>query len=369
MPKITRKMPIIFLAGFLLMVITGGCRQESPDGNDHSTENRRQISQNEFDARSLESLTRIENTKMFTMTYYSDYKLEKIRAHGIQFNADEPALEQLHRELTQNLKALKNSQSASADHCTSIFVETGSDTYHARNFDWDNDAFLVIKTEPGNGYASVGVVDLLYLGIEPGDIPEKSDEALLLAPYAVLGGMNDQGLAISEMSVDDQYRPEINPDLPSVNATLIIRLVLDYAANVQEAIQIFREYNIIFDIEVLHYLVTDKEGNSALIEFIDGRLQVTHAGKDYQIGMNDIAYGRTEDNLRQNRVYSKALDFLKNRKTPFDTPSAVELMNHVSVEWTMWTSIYNLDTLEYRIIYRNDNGHALTGSLNRPGSE
>ena len=76
-----------------------------------------------------------------------------------------------------------------------------------------------------------------------------------------------------------------------IRKTTAIRLVLDNAATVEEAVELLRNNNIYFsrDIEC-HYLIADASGHSVIVEFYDSELQVVEPENDYQIASNFIAY-------------------------------------------------------------------------------
>ena len=66
-----------------------------------------------------------------------------------------------------------------------------------------------------------------------------SDNPLLMAlPYLAMDGMNEKGMMISVLKLDGEgAQPEDSSLIPN----LFVRLVLDYAANVQEAIDILHD--------------------------------------------------------------------------------------------------------------------------------
>ena len=58
-----------------------------------------------------------------------------------------------------------------------------------------------------------------------------------------------------------------NPDNITLNTTTAIRLVLDKAATVEEAIELLKQYNIYFSWDIkCHYLIADAGGQSAEYE-------------------------------------------------------------------------------------------------------
>lgn len=75
-------------------------------------------------------------------------------------------------------------------------------------FDWQHRSSMLLYTQPPNGYASVSMVDLYYLGFEgTQDIPWSKRLLLLATPYATIDGMNECGVAISQNAVPDRKTP------------------------------------------------------------------------------------------------------------------------------------------------------------------
>ena len=82
------------------------------------------------------------------------------------------------------------------------------------------------------------------------------------------GGMNEAGLVIELMWLDDTQYPQ--PDSRAeVDVLEWIQYNLDTAASVAEVIKSSEAIRIASPVK-LHYLTSDREGNSATIEFLDG---------------------------------------------------------------------------------------------------
>ena len=90
------------------------------------------------------------------------------------------------------------------------------------------------------------------------------------------GGMNEEGLVIELMWLDDTQYPA--PDeRPAVDVLEWIQYNLDTAASTEHVIRNSETIRISSAVK-LHYLVNDRFGNSATIEFLDGKL-VAHTGE------------------------------------------------------------------------------------------
>jgi len=87
-----------------------------------------------------------------------------------------------------------------------------------------------------------------------------------------LGGMNERGLVIEEMS----YSPSKYPaqELKKVNESQWIQYQLDNSQSVKEVIKSLKHISISPFLFKLHYIVCDSSGRIALIEFIDGKVKI-----------------------------------------------------------------------------------------------
>ena len=93
------------------------------------------------------------------------------------------------------------------------------------------------------------------------------------------GGMNEKGLVVELMWLDDTKYPE--PDkLPAIGVLQWIQYQLDCCATIDEIIATDSKLRITSkDGAPLHYLVADANGNVATIEFLNGKI-VVHKGND-----------------------------------------------------------------------------------------
>ncbi|NIO29548.1 MAG: linear amide C-N hydrolase [Candidatus Latescibacteria bacterium] len=97
-----------------------------------------------------------------------------------------------------------------------------------------------------------------------------------------MGGMNEAGLVVDNMWMDSSTYPE--PDSrPAVNTLQWIQYQLDNCGTVAEVIATDSLIRINSDSpSKIHYLVCDRNGDCASIEFIDGE-RVIHSGKSFPV--------------------------------------------------------------------------------------
>lgn len=181
--------------------------------------------------------------------------------------------------------------------------------YFGRNYDFSTSTGMIVRTNPGNGrYASISSVDLQFLGIKDGRALDSIIDKVicLAATYAPLDGINEAGVSCGiymsyqgkegEVISTNQTTPK--PDLTS---TTMLRLILDYAGSVDEAVELVNKYDLHDSANTsFHYMVADATGKSAILEWVyatdetdtDGtkrELKVYYNDSDNVIGEKETA--------------------------------------------------------------------------------
>ena len=75
-----------------------------------------------------------------------------------------------------------------------------------------------------------------------------------------------------------------------------MRLVLDYCKTTNEAIELLGQYNLDFAGPGCHLMIADAEGDSAVVEFIDGFTRVTRTEPTWQVCTNSQISSQTKRN-------------------------------------------------------------------------
>lgn len=120
------------------------------------------------------------------------------------------------------------------------------------------------------------------------------------------GGMNEEGLVVSSMELVASELPE--PDeRPPVAIGLWVQYVLDTCATVGEAVAVDSLVRVQDVPAPSHYLVTDAEGKSAVIEYLDGEF-VSYTGDDLPV------------EALANCPYASALAYIDEGVLPEDNP-------------------------------------------------
>jgi choloylglycine hydrolase len=161
-------------------------------------------------------------------------------------------------------------QPVPAEACTA-FVLSGMDgPVVARNLDWPiDDGYLVVNRRGVDKTASdSGVGTPVSWTSRHGSISFNQ-----LGHGRPLGGMNEAGLVVEELS----YWPARYPaedDLPVLDELEWIQYLLDTAGSVAEALDRIGSVRISKLLFGLHYLIADRSGDVAVVEFLDARLEV-----------------------------------------------------------------------------------------------
>ena len=215
-----------------------------------------------------------------------------------------------------------------------------------RNYDWTkNIPILLLFTHPANGYASASMVDLsLGFGTKEPSWKDPRDRQLLsLAPYIPLDGMNERGLTVALMKVPKAQAPA-DPNKINIIFLAAIRLMLDKAQSVDEAISLLGEYNITFIQQ--HFLIADAGGNSAIMEFVDSEIKVIRSKHPWQVSTNFILSGNLESPRTMCARYNTIDRTLEQTQGRISTEKAMSLLKDVSqhgaVNTTIFSMIYNL---------------------------
>ena len=112
-----------------------------------------------------------------------------------------------------------------------------------RNYDWADCNAMLIRTVPKDGYASMFTCCLDFLGFGEDWVPDESMASrfmALAAVYVPLDGMNEKGLCVADLLVEPGEVIHQDTDKPDLTITAALRLLLDKAATVDEALELWR---------------------------------------------------------------------------------------------------------------------------------
>ncbi len=232
-----------------------------------------------------------------------------------------------------------------------------------RNFDWQNCTAMVIKTKPKNGYASISTSNLDFLGFGDGWLPEGMANKFmaLAAVYVPLDGMNEKGLCIADLVIDDGTLTNQDEGKADITTTAAIRLILDRAATVDEAVELLKQYDMHSSAGMQHHLsIADANGKAVVVEYIDNEMYVTETdavtnfylteGEKYGIGSEQSH--KRYDTL--NVMYRDYGGVMANGAL-METMSAVSKHNYPDDgETTEWSVVFDTKAQTARYCRRED---------------
>ncbi len=103
-----------------------------------------------------------------------------------------------------------------------------------------------------------------------------TDEMLTTAAiYAPLDGMNEKGLCVSVNMIEDGDTIRQETEKTDVTTTTAIRLLLDRAATVEEALSLLEQYDLHSSMSfMVHFAIADASGRSVAVEYVDNGMVV-----------------------------------------------------------------------------------------------
>ena len=320
--------------------------------------------------RSLASIKKINDHPLFQMKYFGDYGFDKFLKTGARNDREVESFvtKRLLRGLPIDLGIVDGG-------CTVFVVKNErGEVLFCRNYDFTYTPAMQLFTAPKRGLQSVSTVELDFAGYTKDFIPSgvNLDSVFALgAPYMPWDGMNEKGLAVALLAVPESYGPN-DHDKITLGTTTIIRLILDKAATVDEAVSLMRQYNIYFSAGICsHFLIADASGASVLAEYWDGELQTVTTTEGFQVASNFIAYNGLNigEGFNEMERYEIANSRIKENGGYLSEQQAIDLLTDVGIYYDgvdklQWTVIYNLTTLTGLIFSHRDVDNIHVFSLN-----
>jgi putative choloylglycine hydrolase len=249
--------------------------------------------------------------------------------------------------------------------CSTIAVQSpDGDALFGRNFDWENCEAMVVESHPKNGYASLSTVNMDFITQNVGGgmvgMALNLDEVKTLAAlYAPLDGMNEAGLAVSVNMIQDSATIEQNTDKPDITTTTALRLLLDKAGNVDEALELLEQYDLHGSMGMMiHFAIADSTGRSVAVEYVAGEIIVTKTPV-----LTNFYLAKGEKQGIGTKQSHERYDILMNQLEEVpqmgmedvrDALDSVSKDNFGEFESTEWSIVMNLSTGEARYYHREN---------------
>jgi hypothetical protein len=298
--------------------------------------------------KALDSLAKVDDYPLYTMHYWGA-TADRSAISGDEIRAP--------RWGTGRIPALTNSSKAGWGCSLFATLWQGDSLLYGRNFDWRYSPALLLFVHPDEGFASVSMVDLDYL-IDADQVgvllkqPLAERKALLKAPVWPFDGMNERGLVVGMAAVPESEMP-YDPDKDTVDSLFIMRLILDQAANVEQAVEIIENYNLTWGGgPALHYLIADRSGTAVLVEFYEGKMIVIP---------NEHPWHQATNHLRSTAAqgasgcwrYEDISQQMAQEDGRISNLQAMELLSEVSWgsqhDGTQWSVVYDMEQLQVHL--------------------
>lgn len=384
--KLIKKILIGISAGIVVVLVAGSITIYSIWGNEIS---------------SISSIKKLADKNddisagaVYEMTMKGDYYFDNFIKQGGAKN-DTELINYIVNNITKGIIPVSiNAPTIGCSSFTFIDSETGHHMF-ARNYDFSTTTSMIVHTNPGEGrHKSISSVDLQFIGLsEPTTLIQKA--TAIASAYTPLDGLNDAGVScgiyMSYQGPDDNVTAtDQNTDLPDLTSTTMLRMILDYADDVEEAIELVKQYDFHDSANTsFHYMVADKTGKSAILEWVNGtddtdtdgskrELKVYYNDSDSALGDNEARdnfqyitnfivtpdyYSSDEDKPgldRYNYIPSTINPDGSNTSGTISLDTAKSLLkdlgrrswNNGSGGLTVWSAIYDLDALS---VYWVDN--------------
>ncbi|MDP4121375.1 MAG: linear amide C-N hydrolase [Bacillota bacterium] len=289
--------------------------------------------------RTAASITKINTGPSYEMNYYGGYALNQYLKQGAG-SADE-----LRSFLVDNLAKGASDFAIGKHGCSAFFAKTpDGDLILARNLDTPIGEGCVLKTDNTEGSRILAVSNLAWIFDKQKEIVTLADKGnVLAAPYVITDGMNEYGLAVAYfMAAGSEYSSD--KDKVTICDHASLAALLNKAKTVDEAVSLLSKYNLgIGNFDPLQFMICDAAGKSAVIEFVDGKMQVINMDGNYQICTNFILYNNPSLTGFGSDRYKNYDAVLSKSGGVISTEDALKLLQKNTIPGDeQWSVVYNL---------------------------
>ena len=249
-----------------------------------------------------------------------------------------------------------------ADACTTFLLERGAERVVGKSYDWHMGQGLVMVNKRGVAKQS--------LPGKPGDRPTRwvsRHASVTFNQYGrelPNGGMNDAGLVIEVMWLDDSVYEKAD-QRPSLNELQWIQYHLDSHGSVAEMVAAAAQQRVSPLYAAVHYLACDKTGACAAFEYLGGKLVVTPGAKT----LTNHSYAESVAWAAKQRDLPRGMGSLErfaraSRQSTASGPPAAEpiaaafaILDGVRSSTSQWNIVY--DPVHMRVHFRTRSSPAI----------
>ena len=314
---------------------------------------------------------------LYNLDYRNDYQLDKILRADVRGLKEFVTYAGTH--LLSTGKVLANYKKLKTGCSAFVCSAPNGDVLFARNFDFTSDGpapVIICNTTPKEGYRSVSLISMSLLKYPKGSMSDGHTDVSILAtaPYLLMDGMNEKGLAICVLYLDPEdttthvwYGGTEQYDYRKhdIMTTTAMRLVLDRAATVEEALSLLNQYNMFANEKhpqsSYHFLIADKTGQYVVLEYIPQQGKWVMAPVPSNLVTNFYVHpqlygiGHGHDRfLKVQRVLQAQNNILSDQDAMQVLESVSQLPTAAKTSNTQWSVVYNLTQGTYSICVGRD---------------
>lgn len=309
------------------------------------------------------------DTGLYHTVYDGDYKFDAFLSAG-GASTDSAVADFVIQDMFHGLVNL-NLQGRPFGCSTLASVSPEGDSLFGRNFDWGACTTMIVETAPPDSYASISTVNMDFLNVGLPALSEDMRVRLLAAaaPYAPMDGMNEMGLCVAVLMIEDRPGFDQQTEKPDLTTTTAVRLLLDKAASVEEAVSLLSDYDMHASMGMMvHFAIADRNGQSSVVEYVNNEMVVTQTpvvtnfylanGEKYGVGSSEshVRYDMLMDLISQNTALT-----MEDMRDALDSVSKHNFNS--SFASTEWSTVYNQQCGEVRYYHREDFSKAYTFQL------
>lgn len=307
------------------------------------------------EARTLLSVKEKGETGIYEINYTADYKLEELLEAG-GASTEEQLVQYIIKTMLKGLPIEVPYEIPNLA-CSTFYAETPENGYiFGRNLDNQTTDLAVIKTAPKDGYKSVSVVNLSFLGYNESYTPDKLIDRIntLASAYFPLDGVNEKGLAVGVLQLQAPVTAQ-DTEKPDVGTTLAIRAMLDKCATTDEALEFLKSVDMYAAAKgCYHFQIADAKGKSIVVSYVDNEIVVTEKKDGFIAATNfylhDVPFKYEKQGLDRYDILKKTLT---EKKSVLTSEEGMNLLEAARIKGTdpdekgrvystQWSSIYNL---------------------------
>ncbi len=338
------KISILFLFFIISTIIACSANQQQNIG--------------EYNMNTTNTISEIKLLKsgLSTVQFKEDYYFDKYIEQG-GASSDKEVIQFLKDNILSNVDIEFQSNTFGCSTISSL----GTNKLFGRNFDWNHCNALIMQSKPPTGYASISTVNMDFIQTSAGFLLDLLPDNIktIAALYAPLDGMNEKGLCVAVNMISDNTTIEQNSNKPDITTTTAIRLLLDKAANVEEAIALLQQYDMHASMGMMvHFAISDVSGKSVAVEYINNEMVVTETpvltnfyvseGKKYGIGS---AQSHERYDILTKVLFDNDNITTEQMKNALDSVSKDNFNEYEATEWSI---IFNQTSGEVTYYHREN---------------